>query len=163
MVQTQSMNDPKQALMTNRVIWAAMGLGMVMFAGIMIALAQSREPVAVPGGEADPMLFYIACAMVVAAIPMGLFVRGQVFKRGWVGEVVTPGAYTTGNIIAWACCEAPAFVALITIMLDGRIVPNIFPALAAIVMHLLLWPNGRAMFARAAGPRNTLEDRYPTT
>jgi hypothetical protein len=140
------MTDPKQALLTNRIIWAAMAMGMVAFAGVMIALARSQEDVVAPVGEADPMLFYIACAMVVTAIPMGLFVRGQVFKRGWVGDVVTPQAYTAGNIIAWACCEAPAFFALITIFIDGRVVPNILPAAAAIVMHLLLWPNGRAMF-----------------
>ena len=160
----EPITDPKQALVTVRIIWAALAMGMVTFAGIVIVLAQAPAEAAAPADDADPMFFYAACAMVVMAIPMGLFVRGQIFKRGWVGDVVTPQAYTTGNIIAWACCEAPVLFALVVVLITGNIMPNVLPAAAAFVMHLILWPNGRAMFTPAKSePRNSLEDRYPTS
>ncbi|QNN21412.1 hypothetical protein HED60_03700 [Planctomycetales bacterium ZRK34] len=154
-----AISDPKQALLLNRIIWAAIGMGVIVFGGIVIGMG-----ISITGAEGlddwTPILFYAACAMVATAIPMGLFIRGQIFKRGWVGDVITPQAYTQGNIIAWACCEAPAFLSLVLVMLSGQITPNIYPAIAAFVMHLLLWPNGRAMFGPAT---ESLEDRYPTS
>ena len=155
----QPMSDPKQALVTVRIIWGAIAMGMITFAGVVLVMILGSTPdeSVAPTGQ---LLFYIACGLTATAIPVGLFVRGQVFKRGWVGDVITPGAYTTGNIVAWACCEAPAIAGLVGCMIAGSLMPNVIPAVAAFVMHLLLWPNGRAMFPPRA---DVMEDRYPTT
>jgi len=139
----QNMNDPKQVLMVNRTIWAAMVMGVVAFGAVVFFLSSgASEP---PAAQSPSMLFYVACALVLTAIPAGIFVRGQIFKRSWEGNVIKPQAYTQGNIIAWTSCEAPALVALVAMLLGETVMPNLLPAVAALVMMVLMFPNGKAM------------------
>ena len=141
------MSDPRKALMTVRIIWVAMLMGQLTFAAIAVGIVTSAAGEA-PGDAASvSMLFIISCAMIVTAIPVGLFVRGQVFKRHWQGDIVTPRGYAGGNIIAFASCEGPVFFSLIVCLIARSFWPYAIPAAAGLVVFLLLWPSGKPMFS----------------
>lgn len=95
------------------------------------------------------IVFWVAVCVTVVQIPLGIIIRGQVFKKQTQGEIVTPEGYASGNIIAWSCCEGAAFFFLITALIGRALVPYALPAAVPILVMILLWPNGRAMFPPA--------------
>lgn len=141
--------DAGQVLVQCRVIWLALVMGTLFYAGIMLFLIlrdAGEGPTPVAGNPW--LLTAVAGALTVTMIPIGLFLRGQFFKKGWVADVVTPGAYMTGNIMVWAMCEGCAFLGIILCFLSRQLWPSALPPALAIGMLLLLYPNGKAMFPR---------------
>ncbi|MBI1369301.1 MAG: hypothetical protein GC162_11695 [Planctomycetes bacterium] len=142
--------SPQQTLLVLRIIWGAMLMGILVFAFAAIALAMNENAAKPAMDEATTnLLFYISIGLVVVLIPLAMFMRGQIHKSGWVGDVVTPSKYAAGNIIAFALCEGPAFFSLIVVLLTHSIVPQIVPGGVAVLFLILMFPNGRAMFAPA--------------
>ena len=137
--------DPKAALLNLRIIWAGMMLGLIGFMFVVIFILSTGGP-ARGNPQMAPVLFAIAVAMLVTTVPIGYFVRMQVYKRSWRGEVISTGGYTTGNIILFACCEGPAFFALILVLMNRSFWPEIIPAAIAMAIMVINFPNGRAMF-----------------
>ncbi len=132
---------PESTRVVARVVWAALALGPVLFGGFLGSLnRQPKTPVLDP-----ELLLMISGAMALTMAPLGLFLRGQIFKRHWKGSIVTPEGYIAGCLVAWACCEGVAFTALMFVLISGSWLPA-GPGVAAWTLHLLLWPNGRAMF-----------------
>ena len=137
-------DNPSQALTQARAIWAALCMGLIFTSVALYSTMPSTEP---PSAIlAEWPLSAIAWVLLLTVIPLGLFVRGQVFKRGWEGDAVTPAAYLKGNIIAWACCEGTAFVGLILGFMDHRAGSQFSAAVIAFATLVALWPNGRAMW-----------------
>ena len=150
-----TISDPQRALITARVIWAMLCMGVMLLGGVMVFVTlrvEAREQDAAIGN----MALLGAAVVTLLALPVALFIRSQMFKRGWVGEVVTPSAYVTGNIVPWAVCEGAAIFGFIAMFLDRSIMPGILMPVVAMLFLLLLFPNGRAMFPRDAQPRRTL-------
>jgi hypothetical protein len=149
--------DPKQALLLSRVIWAAMLMGVVVF-GLFVGLIfrgepeEQRQPLSPQTGY---VFLAIAVATLLIGVPVGLFARGEIFKCGWVGDVITPTAYISGNIVVWALCEGAAFFSLVTYMVSHQ--PLLFiPGGLAVALMLLLWPDGKAM-----QPRKNADEANP--
>ena len=134
---------PEKALRVARLIWGVLLAGQVIFAVVAAVLIQSAAfpPNPAIGGPAA----LAAAVLLVLAVPIALFLRGQTLKRGWVGETVRPGAYVTGNIIVWAAVDVVTFLGLFAGLLGGALWPYAVPAAAGLGLFVLLWPNGRAM------------------
>ena len=132
----------KQAQARAWMVWAAQVMGLVTLATVLIALTvlgeRDKETPEFP-------FFLLSLGALFTALPAGLFIRGQVFKRHWVGEVVTPAGYLQGNLIAWACCEGVALMSLVFVLVSGELFPTVISAGVAGGLLLALWPNGRAM------------------
>ena len=142
--------SPAGILAVSRIIWAVSAGSMLMVGAVMVfmTLRTALPPPEVSTGVESPMLL-AAALMTAVALPMSLFVRAQVFKRGWVGDVVTPQAYFTGNMIAWAICEGAAFFGFAAMATSCEIMPGLIAPAVALTFLLLLFPNGKAMMPTA--------------
>ncbi len=150
---------PQQALLTARIFWAAMVIGLFIAGGVMIFVVQPRNNMR-QSDSGDPFV-YLPFLVYFVAVPVGLFMRGQTFKRGWVGDVVTTEAYVSGNIVAWACCEGSAFASLIFYSFVTRNLVTLVPYGLGIATILLLFPNGKALLPNPpAGAVNPADNPY---
>lgn len=153
----QQMENPRQALRTARILWAALCMGVVITAALLISMKEpAAEPIDAPT-HIDRMFFYIACAAALVGVVSGLVVRHLIFRFARSDGVVSPQAYVGGNLIAWAACEGAATVGILLAFIDRTLMPTILPATAAFAVMLLLFPNGRAMFT---APPDVQTDRY---
>ncbi len=146
--------NPKQAVIKSRIMWAALLGGTVAFAVVVAVLINKPDSNNIVNNDSLNILFIMSIVLPILTIPIGLFARGQVFKRNWQGDVITPQGYVTGNVIAWACCEAPIFFSLIVCLMARTFWPYVIPAGVGWLVMLLLWPNGRAMFSHNADNDN---------
>jgi len=134
--------DPVQVRTLVRLLWGAQLLGLL---GISLVISPG------PDGPRDQahlgeLLFSIGLIAMVVLPPLGLFLRGQVFKAGWEGQVVKPDHYLRGMLVAWLMCQVPAVLGVLAIFATGRAWPSATLLAVSICAMTLLWPNGRAMF-----------------
>lgn len=147
--------QPRQLLLQARIFWFAMVAGVTIMGAVFtfLILAEEHSPEVTQSLESvAPILFYVGIGLTGLALLLGPFLRGQIFKAGWVGDIVKPSSYFAGNIIAWALCEGAVLYGLIVCFVVGSLWPYVLPPAVAYIFLLLLWPNGRAMFP--------LRDRY---
>ncbi|MBI1374017.1 MAG: hypothetical protein GC159_14945 [Phycisphaera sp.] len=154
----------KQGLMTIRVIWFGLVMGLTFFALIMVFVVSSPEPPATGvAATREPteilgldLMVFMAIAMVAVVAPTGLVVRTVIFKRAEINGVVPIQQYNSGCIIGWACCEGPAFFSLVAAFLTHDMLPNLWPAAIAYVALLLQFPTGKPLYPKrdqyATGP-----------
>lgn len=137
--------DPKQTLMQGRIIWAVLVAGVVVFAVVVAMVVLGDGEAAALDDGARVTLSYAGLAVAGLVIPVGLFARMQVFKKGWHIHAVTPRAYLVGNLIAWSACEGTAMAGLVFCLVLRSFGLNGLVAALGLAMLLLLWPNGKAM------------------
>ena len=136
---------PDAALITIRIIWGAMIMGVLMFGVVVLAGVGSHAST-----PADPkfiqLLFYIAVGMLCTTVPMGFALRSVIWRQGKDADGrVKPSAYNTGLIIQLAMCEGTAFFALVGTMLNGGRGPHLIVAGIAIAVMVLSFPTGRPL------------------
>ncbi len=140
---------PEKALISSRIMWAALVGGQVIFLIVIIAM-QGRL-----SGTPDPQmvatLHYISIGMVIAAVPVGMFIRSQMYKKFWVGNKVTPQGYLQGNLLLWAMCEGTSLFGLVVTMLADGFWPWVVPSALAMAVQVMNWPDGAPM--RPAEPQ----------
>jgi len=97
--------------------------------------------------DSGPVLGYVALAMLVVLTPLGYFIRNQLYKASWQGNVVKPWGYVIGNLTLLAMVEAVSFFGLI-----GTLVERSFASLPFVVsviamaIQVINFPHGRPMF-----------------
>jgi hypothetical protein len=129
--------------MALRIIWGAMLMGLIAFLVVVLTIGQNRRPM---DPQFSQILFYIAVAMVVTLVPLGLLIRSIIYSRGRdESGGVSPEAYANGNIVFWATCEAAAFFALVGGLLNGGRGPHLFVGVIAMAILLVGFPTGAAM------------------
>ncbi len=141
---------PQKALAMARLIWGVMLVGLIVLLIVGFVLGTRNGEAGL--GWVSPFV-WIALA---AAFGVGTFVRNQMFKRHWVGDVVEPSGFITGNIIAWAMIETPTMLSIVLMMIDG-IQPHVWPALLGIALFVYTAPSGKPLLGQSnpyqAGPR----------
>jgi len=148
--------EPLAALRQLRILWAALLLSNVFFAGILAGAGMSWQ--ASEEASESPITLFAAIFLTLAmltALPIAFWVRMQCYKRHWVENRVLPRGYLTGNIILLAMLDLLAIVSLIACVLSGRWFPMVAVALLALALHLLNFPHGKPMepaATRTAGP-----------
>ena len=88
--------DPQRALLTLRVIWAAVLAGQVAFLIVVLALL-ARETVVAPGFAGIGLFWFLMLALFVAT-PLSYGLRSQMYKRHWVHDRILPRGYLSGNV-----------------------------------------------------------------
>jgi uncharacterized integral membrane protein len=147
MADSNQLQTPEKALATLRILWAAMVMGVVIFT-VVATVAGPLQPSSGPQDALPSLLFYISLVMMATGVAMGIFLRGQIYKRGWEGLAVKPGAYFSGTLIALALIEGPALFGGVSLMLADRIFPYIISPLLGIALMLLCFPTGKPMQPR---------------
>src|SRR4051812_40479338 len=101
------MNDPQPppvttrrgALMTIRIVWAAMLMGQAIFLIVIAVIMQRPAPAGTMSGQPLQLLLYISIAMVAGLVVIGFIVRMSIYNSGRDARgAVAPGKYFTGNI-----------------------------------------------------------------
>ncbi len=145
---TSPPDSPQAALFTVRLIWAAMLMGMLVLA---VVLTQSFSHPPTPA--AATRFAWTSAGLLLVTTPAGYFIRMQTYKRHWQGEIITPRGYRTGNIILFACLEAPAVASLAAGLLGRSFWPYALPAAIAQVLFALNFPTGRPLHPPATPAR----------
>ena len=121
--------DRGQALLTLRLIWAALIVGQLVIAGVLIGLLGSRA--VNPDPAFGRLLLIVSIAMLAALTPAGYFIRNQVYKRHWQNQAVTPEGYVSGNIILLAMMEGVSITAIIFGFIAGSVWPTMARSIRA--------------------------------
>ncbi len=140
--------SPKQALIVIRVIWAALLVGELAFAGVVaVQIAQGKfRPQATP----IMLLVMIQGIMMAVMVPVTFLVRKIIFSKGRNEQgAVKPQAYNSGNIIFWAGCEGSAFFGLIIALMYGTFWPSGVLVGIAMGLQALSFPTGKPMQAKS--------------
>ena len=133
--------DPAQALASLRFIWGATILGQVIVVAVVWSIT---DPADHDPANAD-LFFYAAVAALIALIPMGYFIRNQVYKANWVGHAITPAGYTRGNIVLFAMTEVPTLVAIVGMLIAADKVRPLVVFGIAVAVLLANFPTGKPM------------------
>ena len=125
MYDPQSENPLAQQVKVLQIIILAMVMGVVMFAGI--AMAMQREP------SGDSLLSYTAAGMalfgIVARVVVPAAIVGKLRQQlaeetGLSAEAATARLatmYQTRTIVAAALVEGPALIALVAYLMEGKL------------------------------------------
>lgn len=89
--------------------------------------------------------FVAAMAYFILILPGSFFWRGHLFKDYWLGRPVAPGRYVLATITVGFALALGGIFSLIGCLVTGSFMPNLIPALLALVLFALHWPTGRAM------------------
>jgi hypothetical protein len=132
---------PTSSLAALRIIWLALILGPLVFAGVVMKIGAQQGPKSLP-----PVFLYIDVAMLASMVPIAYVVRWIIYRGGRTdGGTVTPSAYGTGNILFWAMCEGSAFFSLVCAMLNGGKGTPFLLAGMALAVQIANFPTGRPM------------------
>jgi hypothetical protein len=135
---------PQQALRVAWVTWIALLL--VPYAILPFTLYFNIRNAAVRNKpDLADAWFLIIMLYLLLAVPAAFFWRSHLFKAYWRGETVTPRAYLSGMLTLWAALTIGGATAMIVCMATATLTPNVAPALIALFIFLLLWPDGSAM------------------
>ena len=141
-------STPRGTLITTRIIWGALLAGQIGFLFVILVIWSQEDAAAVEHSEdVAQIVGYVAIAMLVVLTPIGYFIRSQVYKANWQGDVVKPLGYARGNIILLAMLEGTAFFGLIGTLIERSFSSLPFVvAVIAMAIQVINFPNGRPMF-----------------
>lgn len=137
----------RRALVQIRLLWVALVIGQVFFAGFAAwAVGTGRSGAAADAGRV--LLIAAVCGGAVAVLS-GYFVRGQVYKLHWRQQAVAPHGYLVGNLILLAMMEAVSILAITGGLVGGCISTAFGVAFGPLFVQLINFPDGRAMLPTA--------------
>jgi hypothetical protein len=126
-----------KSLLTLRIIWFALLLGPLAFLAVVILQVLRNIPSA---QTPQPVLIWVNAAMLLTELPVMFLIRKWMFDRARNAYGIPRKAYSTGNIIFWAGCEAVAYFGIIVIILNRSVLPTLYFAGIAIAMIVLTFP-----------------------
>jgi hypothetical protein len=135
--------NPKQALITVRIIWAALLLGQIVFLAVILTIRQKSADRPRP----EPMLGYVAIAMALAAVPMAFVLRKASYGRADEQGHIPVSKFVTGNILFLAMLEGASFFGLVVFFLGDPI--GIVASAGLMAVQLVNFPRGGLIGADA--------------
>lgn len=137
----------ERTLLTLRVLWGALLAGIGFLFLMMLSLwhkdAVPDSPPRIARG-----LGYAAVILLVTLVPLGYFIRNQTYKRYWQGDAIAPPGYLGGNLALFVLCSLAASVGLAATLVartHGWHCLTAVPAVVAVAVLVINFPNGRAM------------------
>ena len=135
-------DPPEKVLRLARVIWAALLLGQISFAGV-IGFLITRGGIGLEPGEMSRLLTRVNFGLLVLMVPLAYVVRGLIFRRSGEGRAMPPPDYLRGTIVFLAMCEFVALFGLVTTLLNGSFFPPAITTLIALIVQAMNLPDGR--------------------
>jgi hypothetical protein len=144
--------SPQQALMTIRIIWAALILGQLGFAGVTgVIISQPNAHAAPP----VPILPVICFLMLATVIPITFIVRTLMLRAARAAYgMVPPARYASASLVFWAGCEGVSFFGLITALVNRTFWPSIVVVAVALACQALMMPLASAYQRAGDGFQN---------
>jgi len=90
---------------------------------------------------------WFAAAMIylVIVLPGSFFWRGHLFHDYWQGRPVPPHKYILAIISVGAALAVGGIFSMVGCLVTRSFMPNLIPALMALLLFAMHWPTGRAM------------------
>jgi hypothetical protein len=137
----------QRSLISIRVLWAALlaGEGLLL---VTVLLMWHRGVVPSSPPHVARAISYAGVILLVTLVPLGYFIRNQIYKRYWRGDAIAPGGYLGGNLSLYLLCEIVASASLVATMIareHGWQWLAATPAAVAVAVHIVNFPNGKAM------------------
>lgn len=128
------------ALGIGRVIWVAMLFSQAALLVVVLCTAGVPRHRQIGG-----VLLWFNMGLLLLLVPLGYFIRAQIYKRHWVGRAIAPTGYLSGNLVLWACVEGAGLLGIANAFISGSCWPAAGPTAVAVAIHLVNYPNGLAM------------------
>jgi hypothetical protein len=152
-------SDPAKTVVMARMIWAFSFVCQFAFFVVVLVMMRGPSPGAGAGAGAvverelsrgaSSSLWWGPVAATVLGLPIALFARNQIYKRHWVGDVVSTQGYLQANLVFLAICEGLAFLAMVFMMIDAMVWPHIVPMLVVMGLFVVNFPTGAPMRPRS--------------
>ncbi|MAX25124.1 MAG: hypothetical protein CMJ19_11535 [Phycisphaeraceae bacterium] len=142
MNQNQQIQTPEQAAKILRLIWGMMLLGQLAFFAVALVVSFNGEPATF---ESVKIFYIIAVVLGLMSVPMGSFIRMQIYKKHWVNNAVTPQGYFIGSLLSMAIIEGAALFSIVVLFLHGQIGPTLALPIALMGVFAMNYPNGKPM------------------
>ena len=133
-------NSKISLLIVLRIIWGALILGELSFAGIVTMFLWPRRT-APPDLAAAQNMTIVATVMMLVLLPLAFVIRRMVYRPGPDGQITTR-KYLIGNIIFYAICEIVAYTGLIAMLLHGGPGGAVIVPTVAVAMQIVNYPSG---------------------
>lgn len=137
--------DPASALKNCRIIWAALLAGMLLLAAVTGFLLVTQGGMGEEDQDVGIVMGVIGGLMLITMIPIGLYIRGQFFKKNWVDRIVTPGGYLQGNIVVFAMAEGTGLFNIVAMLIGGWWILHALILLAVVIFFIATFPDGKPM------------------
>lgn len=134
---------PRSALLLLRATWFGMMIGQIAALIVIVLLFDQGT---LPADRATALITCGAFLLLIVLTVLGYFIRGQVYKANWVGDVITPRGYVNGNLVFLAMLESNVFVGLGATVHEDAFGLPLIPAVLAMAIQIINYPNGRAMY-----------------
>ena len=135
---------PNTALQLAWTTWVVLLVTPFMMLPLTLHLMPSASG-AGPKPELAGRWYGILMVYLLVAIPVALVIRAVMFKGLWHGQPVPPQRYYSGMLLLWFVVVAGGITAELVCVATATLVPNILPAMLALIVFLSLWPTGRPM------------------
>jgi hypothetical protein len=89
--------------------------------------------------------FVAALAYLVLIVPGSFFWRGYLFRDYWLNRPVTPRKYLVATIAVGLALGLGGTISMVGCLVTGSFMPNLIPALVALLLFALHWPRRRAI------------------
>jgi hypothetical protein len=133
---------PQPPLFITRIIWLGLLGGMLTYSGVILLLsADFGEPVP----EMAQTFPLIGAGMLVVGVPVGYFIRMQIYKKNWKEDAIAPGGYFTGNLVLWAIIEGATIASLTGCLVSQALWPCFIPAIVGMGLMVINFPTGRPL------------------
>ena len=139
---------PQQTLAILRVLWGILLVGQLLLIGVA-AMVVNSSPASAMNADMTLKLFGLNAGLLVFNVILGTFIRSQIYKRSWRGQVVAPLGYFTGNVVMLALLEMVIFFGILVSILSKSFMPSILPALLAMMVYGVNYPHGGPMFGES--------------
>jgi hypothetical protein len=150
--------QPQTALKYAWFVWLTM-LAIPFLYFLYVVWSMMSAQTSAPDRWLGDKWFITSVVYMVLVAPGSFFVRSRLFRNYWKGQPVPPRDYLKGMFTAWGALELGGILSLSGCLATGALLPNLFPALAGVVLFVALWPNGRAMISGGRGASDDPE-RY---
>ena len=140
--------SPERTLTMIRVIWGLLFAGQAVLAIVAAIIIRTQPETPLGDASAIQLLTIVACVLLVTNTFMGVFVRNQVYKKNWQGQVVSPAGYFTGNLLMFAFVEGVVLLGLGLYILARSFGPGAVPTVLAMAIYAVNFPHGGPMFGR---------------
>lgn len=130
----------------SRVLWAGLIGAQCLFGLTVVVLILVKAVPHQP--QWYPMLLYVSAVTLAGGTAMAYFARSQMYKANWRGQAVTPRGYVMGNVVLLVLLNTVTLVALLAVLMIGRVMPTLLIALLALLVQCANFPHGRPMQPR---------------
>jgi hypothetical protein len=137
--------DPARTLAVLRVLWAVLLIGQVVLVAIAAMIMHSATKQLIDEDSAW-QVFAVTSVLMVFNILIGSYLRNQIYKRHWQGDIVKPAGYFFGNIVMFALLESVVLLSIVLCMLRLTFWPWMLPGLVTLMVYLVNFPHGGPMF-----------------